>query len=332
MPVTADTRSLGPQPNPAGSYTAAMKRVGRLQLADAVASPGGESIVLVHGRRTERAIVLFHGFTNSPRQFRAIAQQLHERGDNVLVPRLPYHALADGTVHDLANLTAEQLRDVADTATDIARGLGDSVIVAGLSLGGTLAAWTAQFRPEVDRAVPLSPALALAHVPPIPDPVLLRVVMQIPDQARSEGIDGSRPDRTLGWSSHAIGQMVRFGVAVMDAARTSAPAARDIRMLLNAHDHTVSRRRNLELAGRWASSGGNVAAWEFRDALQLSHDFVDPGERSANIAATHPVIRALIDGKQPASNAVYRLHLEQELSVPLEAEVLSAAEDPNTHR
>jgi len=332
MPATTDTPSLGPQPNPAGSYAAAMKRVGRLQLADAVAAPGGESIVLAHGKRAERAIVLFHGFTNSPRQFRRIAEQLHERGDNVLVPRLPYHGLSDGTVHELANLTAEQLRELADTAIDVAHGLGDTVIVACLSLGGSLAAWSAQFRREVDRAVPISPALALSRVPPIPDPVLLRVVMQIPDQARSEGTDGSRPDRTLGWSSHAIGQMVRFGVAVLDAARTHAPAARDIRMLLNAHDHTVSRRRNLELADRWASSGGNVAAWEFRDSLQLPHDLVDPDERSGNIAATHPVIRALIDGKEPASEVLYQLHLEQELSVPLEAEVLSPAEDPNTHR
>ena len=170
MTLSIDTDSLGPHPNPAGNYAAAMKRVGVLQLADAIAAPGGESIVLVHGKRTARAIVLFHGFTNSPHQFRRIAETLYERGDNVVAPRLVYHGLRDGTVHQLANLTAEQLRDHADTAIDIAQGLGGSVIAAGLSLGGNLAAWSAQMRPEVTRAVPISPALGLAHMPPIPDP------------------------------------------------------------------------------------------------------------------------------------------------------------------
>ena len=149
MTLSIDTDSLGPHPNPAGNYAAAMKLVGVLQLADAIAAPGGESIVLVHGKRTARAIVLFHGFTNSPHQFRRIAETLYERGDNVVAPRLVYHGLRDGTVHELANLTAEQLRDHADTAIDIAQGLGGSVIAAGLSLGGNLAAWSAQMRPRL---------------------------------------------------------------------------------------------------------------------------------------------------------------------------------------
>ena len=307
MTQTIRTDSLGPRPHPSVTYAAAMKRVGVLQLADAIAAPGGESIVLVHGTRTARAIILFHGFTNSPRQFRLIAEKLYQRGDNVFAPRLAYHGLRDGTVHQLAHLTAEQLRDHADTAIDIAHGLGDSVIVAGLSLGGSLAAWGAQFRPEVARAVTISPALALAHVPPIPEPILLRLVMQIPDHSRASAPDKFRPDRTPGWSTHAIGQMVRFGLVVREAARDHSPAAREIRMLLNAHDHTVSRARNLELAKHWAATGGNVAVWEFPDSLHLPHDLVDPDERFSNVAASYPVIFHLIDGVEPRSDLARRV-------------------------
>ena len=307
MTHTIDTDSLGPHPHPSENYAAAMKRVGVLQLADAVAAPAGESIVLVHGKPTARAIVLFHGFTNSPRQFQRIAEILYERGDNVIAPRLAYHGLRDGTVHELANLTAEQLRDHADTAIDIARGLGDSVVVAGLSLGGSLAAWSAQFRPEVTRAVPISPALALAHVPPLPDPVLLGLVMHVPDHTRSGAPDSFRPDRTSGWSTHAIGQMVRFGLAVRVAAGAHAPAAREIRMLLNAHDHTVSRARNLELAECWSAAGGNVTVWEFSNSLHLPHDLVDPDEPFGNIAASYPVILALINGLEPRSDLAHEL-------------------------
>lgn len=311
MTLGIDADSLGPHPSPAGNYAAAMKRVGVVQLADAIAAPGGESIVLVHGKRTARAIVLFHGFTNSPRQFRRIAERLYERGDNVFAPRLAYHGLRDGTVHELANLTAEQLRDHADTAIDIGQGLGNSVIAAGVSLGGNLAAWSAQMRPEVTRAVPISPALGLAHVPPIPDPVLLGLVMHVPDLTRSNMPDQFRPDRTSGWSTHAIGQMVRFGLAVREAAREHPPAAREILMLLNAHDHTVDRSRNLELAACWSAAGGNVNVWEFSNSLQLPHDLVDPDERFANVAATHPVILDLIDGVEPRSGLAHRLHVHR---------------------
>ena len=306
-----------------------MRRVGVLRLADTVAALGGESIVLVHGKRTARAFVLFHGFTNSPRQFQQIAEILYERGDNVFAPRLAYHGLRDGTVQEVANLTAEQLRDHADTAIDIAHGLGDSVIVVGLSLGGNLAAWSAQFRPEVRRAVPISPALGLAHVPPIPDPVLLRLVIHAPDHTRSEAANSFRPDRTSGWSTHAIGQIVRFGLAVREAAREHAPAAPEIRMLLNEHDHTVSRTRNLELAQSWAATGGNVGAWEFHDSLCLPHDVIDADERSGNVHASYPVILDLIDGVEPRRDLAHRLYVQRD-TASLAGQVPSPAEDPDT--
>jgi len=301
MILDIDTDSLGPHPHAAASYAAARKRIKVFQRADAdaVAAPGGESIVLLHGKRTRRAIVLFHGFTNSPRQFRRIAEILHERGDNVFAPRLPGHGLRDGSVHELANLTAEQLRDHADAAIDVAHGLGDSVIVVGLSLGGNLASWCAQFRPEVTRAIVISPALGLAHIPGNADPVLLPLVMHTPDLTRSGVPDRLRPDRTSGWSTRAIGQMVRLGRAVREAASTHAPDAREILLLLNAHDHTVNRSRNLELAECWGSTGGNVRVWEFSDSLHLPHDIVDPDEPFGNVAASYPVILALIDGVEP---------------------------------
>ena len=38
-----------------------------------------------------------------------------------------------------------------------ADGLGDKITVTGLSLGGVMSAYAAQFRPDVDRAVVISP-------------------------------------------------------------------------------------------------------------------------------------------------------------------------------
>src|SRR5206468_6376689 len=128
---------------------------------------GGATILLSHGDPTPRAVVLFHGFTDSPKQFADLAESLYKAGENVLVPRLPHHAQRGRTVRELARLTATELCRVADQSVDIASGLGDSVIVAGLSVGGTMAAWSAEYRPEVKRAVVIAPAFEAAHVPSV---------------------------------------------------------------------------------------------------------------------------------------------------------------------
>lgn len=83
-------------------------------------------------------------------------------------------------------------------------------------------------------------------------------------------------------------------------------------MLLNAHDHTVSRTRNLELAGHWSAAGGNVSVWEFPDALRLPHDVVDPDEPAANTAASYPAILALMDGDAPRADLAVPVLLSEE--------------------
>ncbi|NJP05385.1 MAG: alpha/beta hydrolase [Chloroflexaceae bacterium] len=47
----------------------------------------------------------------------------------------------------------------ASESVDIARGLGRHVTIAGISVGGTIAGWAAQFRADVDCAVLIAPAL-----------------------------------------------------------------------------------------------------------------------------------------------------------------------------
>ena len=57
-------------------------------------------------------------------------------------------------------MRAEDLRDFADRMVDVAAGLGEQVIMVGLSAGGIVTAWAAQHRPEIDKAVTISPSLS----------------------------------------------------------------------------------------------------------------------------------------------------------------------------
>jgi esterase/lipase len=298
--IPVPTTDLESRPRPALSYAAASAAATRQQNADdSVAAPGGRSIVLVHGRSTARAVLLLHGFTNSPQQFDSLADRFYGDGDNVFVPRLPDHAERGGNAAALARLTAEALRDAADGAVDIARGLGDSVIVLGLSGGGTMAAWIAQFRPDVRRVVIIAPLIAVSHVPGALEVPALGLAIRFPNITHADPRDAQQPDRELGWSTHGVGQILRLGLAVRRASMSTPPATRDISILLNAHDGTISRPAVLALGRRWVQHGASVRVFELPDSLGLPHDVIDPRQRVRRTDVVYPIVQALVRGEVP---------------------------------
>ncbi len=164
--------------NPASSYTDAMARFDALVAAEQARGDLDEKclpFVLTHGEKAARSIILLHGLTACPYQYRELGQQLFDQGYNVFVPRLPGHGLADRTSNALGSLTAEELLGVLDPAVDLAVGLGDAVTLAGLSLGGNVAAAGGQLRPDLDLAAPISPAFGLRVVPDLLTSAVTRV-------------------------------------------------------------------------------------------------------------------------------------------------------------
>ena len=245
--------------------------------------------------------MLFHGLANSPRQLSELAATLYDGGDNVFVPRLPQHGLRGGTAGDLRHLTAESLRDVADAAIDLASGLGDTVVVLGFSLGGNMAAWTAQFR-QVGRVVIVSPALGLSHVSTVAQTPMMNLTLRLPNYSYDDSHDTLRAERALGWSSRAVGEILRLGAAVRHAADEHAPSAREITVLVNANDETVNRDAIDELVAHWSVRGGHVSMFELPDSLGLPHDIIDPDEAGGNTKVTYAVILALLSGATPPAD------------------------------
>jgi carboxylesterase len=295
------TRGLGPRPDPARSYEQAIISFARQQSADdSVVAQGGGSILLAHGHRTPRAVVLLHGYTNSPSQFEEFAHRLYDAGDNVYVPRLPRHGERNGTASTFGRLTAEELRDCADSAVDVAEGLGYSVVTVGLSAGGTMVAWIAQHR-AVRRAVVIAPVLELSRVPTVLAEPLMNLALRAPNITWNETPDVTEPDRELGVSTRAIAQLLRLGWAVRQAAKDHPPRTRDIAVLTNAHDRTVSSRRAIELARFWSRPGVSVDVYELPDSLKLRHDIIDPRQRWAKPAVVYPILEALVRGEPPTA-------------------------------
>jgi esterase/lipase len=298
--IPTRTDGFSSQSTPARSYAEAVRRVVlRQQADDRVVARGGRSLLMTHGAPTHRVVVLFHGFTNSPEQYAHLAALLYAAGDNVYVPRLPHHAERNGNAKTLAGLTAEELRACADSAVDVAQGLGDSVIVAGVSAGGTIAAWIAQYRPDVRRAVLVAPVFEIGRVPSFLQAPLMNIALRIPNLSRSDTPDSLRPDRELGVSTRAIAQILRLGTAVERAADTTSPRTHDIVFVVNANDHTVKTAPGLALARRWSREGAHTVVYQFPRSLGLPHDIAEEAHPNADPAVVYPALAAVIHGERP---------------------------------
>ncbi len=134
--LNAAKDSLPSRPNPAADYADALNRVRTIQQSEGPElNPVARTILLTHGHRTERSVVFFHGLTNSPQQFRQLAEMAYELGYNVYVPRLPRHGMADRRVENLTPLNAEELPGL-DRLTECALGsVSVSVSASGHSFG-----------------------------------------------------------------------------------------------------------------------------------------------------------------------------------------------------
>ena len=294
------SRDLRSHPVPAADYRAAISLVERRQAADdRVVAPGGRTILLTHGKRTPRVDVLLHGFTDSPTQFAELADSLYQRGDNVYVPRLPHHAERSGDARALAGMTAVQLRQTADSAVDVAAALGDSVVVVGLSVGGTMAAWMGQHRAEVRRVVMIAPAFEAGRVPSRLEGFLINLTERLPNVTRRSAPDSARPDRNPGFATHALAEVLRLGKAVEKTADGAPPKAAEFAFMLNDADRTVSTSGSLKGAKEWDTHGARVSVYVFPASLGMPHNVLDGREPGGQPALVFPEVIALAEGQAP---------------------------------
>ncbi len=285
------------------SYTSSVAAIARRQaIDDSIAVPGARSILLTSGAPAPRVIVLLHGLTDSPRQFEAFAYLLHADGNNVYVPRLPQHGLRGGDVRALSALTVGQLEGVADSVVTEARGLGDSVIVVGLSMGATMGAWIVQHR-EVERAVLIAPAIELAMIPSLLQRPLIGLADRLPSVTRRSPRDTTRPDREVGFNSRAAAEIFELGRSVLGEAGRDAPQTRNIVLLVNAADRTVKASAAESLARDWSRHGANLSVFELPDSLRLPHNIIDARRGRIGGDAVLALLRELSYGWLPAAMA-----------------------------
>ncbi|MDQ6613780.1 MAG: alpha/beta fold hydrolase [Actinomycetota bacterium] len=145
--------------------------------AEPFSAPGGP-----HG-----ALVL-HGFTGTPQSMLGVAQALTAAGFAVELPRLPGHGTS---VDDMATTGWADWSSAAEAAYEKLAANCDRVVVAGLSMGGTLTAWLAARHPEIAGIVVINGMIEPA--PPALREILDMMVAQGVAEVPGIGSDIARP-------------------------------------------------------------------------------------------------------------------------------------------
>ena len=263
-------------------------------------NPACYTRLYVHGRRTERSLVLLHGFTNCPQQFDVLGRYFFELGWNVLIPRYPRHGYSDRLTTAIAELRLEHLLAVANRSAGAGAGLGERLTVAGLSLGGILTGYLAQTRDDIDRAVLIAPMFGLRPIPGWALAGITLLAQALPnfyiwwDSKRRDNIGPAHGYPRF--STKAYAALFEAGSAVQRAARKSAPKAHRIDVITNAAEPRLDNRFTYQLIQSWQRHGANVHTYEFPAADNLPHDLIDPSNPEQNTGLVYPIVIKAISG------------------------------------
>jgi carboxylesterase len=292
---------LYPPPNPARDYDDATLRIVQVQSLDGPdVNPEAHTIWLTHGRKTTRAIVLFHGYTSSPKGFIKLGKMFYELGYNVLIPREPHHGLTDRMTTAHSELTAAGLVAFLNEAVDIAQGLGEHVTVAGLSMGGVLAAWSAQQRSDIDVAGIISPALGFQALPIALTPVACRLLRRLPNKFiwwDPKIKDAPHPPYHTypRYASRALANILYLGQLLLEQARRYPPCAGSVIVLTNPSDPSVDNRAAARITHAWYAAGAqNVTTYIFDAKHGLAHDLIDPENPQEQVGVVYPILLDLL--------------------------------------
>ncbi len=298
--MTNTIQNLAPASKPAKTFDEAMKRIAALQAQD---GPDVREDSHTHfwsqGKQAEHALVYYHGYTNAPPQFKILGEDLYKQGFNVLAVRLPFHGLQDPLTTEQSKLTAEAMAALTQETVDIARGLGKKVTIAGLSGGGVMAAWAAQFRPDIDRAVVIGPAFGLPFVPSWVSATFRASVRHLPnffiwwDPRVKEKIVGP-PHAYPRFSTKGLAETFRLGNVVRAAAKTTKPGAKHIQMVLSDFDTAIHLPTARKVAAEWQQHGADVNVYAFAKDLKIWHDMIDPQQSTQQIDVVYPVVLPML--------------------------------------
>ncbi len=122
-------------------------------MSDVTIIPGCEPMAHIGSR--EAGVLVLHGFTGNPSSMRRQATALADLGYHVELPRLPGHGT---TIADMLTTSWADWSGEVEAAYQRLAERTDSIVVMGLSMGGSLTLWAGLQHPEAAGLVLVNPA------------------------------------------------------------------------------------------------------------------------------------------------------------------------------
>ena len=232
-----------------------------------------------------RALLLLHGFGDTPQTLRYLGERLHAEGFAVSAPLLPGHGRG---LRDFAAATAEDYARAARAELERLRATSSWVGVVGLSMGGALAARLAGESSDVRVLALLAPYLT----PPRPVTLVARMAplcsMAVPYLA-GRGGDASVHDPVAREESFAYGMFppkaLRALCATAAAGRRALSTITVPTLVVNSREdnripYALAEAATASLAGpterHWVAGCGHVITVDYcRDVVaRLVLDFL----------------------------------------------------------
>jgi esterase/lipase len=260
--------------------------------------------LMEHGQKTEKVIVIYHGFTNCPKQFEILGKQLFDKGYNVYIPRMPYHGHSNVLTDEAASFNVDQLLEFADNSINVAKGLGNKIDFIGISGGGLLATWAGLQTESTDKIMNIAPLYSPLDYPEWQLNSISNILRILPNQYKwwddkiQEKVEIGPKYAYPRYSLKAINAFLKLSLDLRKKLESPQDLIQNKKYILVTTENDKAINNNVAFnysAKILAVPKTSFVSYQFPTELDLNHDIIDPNQRQAKIDKVYPKILELFE-------------------------------------
>ncbi|WP_138504160.1 alpha/beta hydrolase [Nostoc sp. PA-18-2419] len=244
-----------------------LEQVQELESTRGLKNEACRSKFLIHPDFTSKVFLFLHGFTAGPYQFEPLGKAFFNKGYNVLIPLQPGHGLSGNWSRQNPPPLPTDIQIYQQFLIEwlqIAKTLGQQVVIGGFSTGGTLAAWLALEHPQlIDRALLFAPFLGSRYS------LFDRLIEILP--IYFEWFNKNAPGNFgyKGFCLKALRTFLKLREEVLEKAKGCVCAP--ILIVCSEADRAVSRSKQQEFFRRVLNQQPKSWYYCFDDSLHIEH-------------------------------------------------------------